>query len=101
MELKVILNCPLGHKCEEAKDGAIHRCAWFLRFQGEHPETKEIKDEMGCAMHWTPTLILENARHVRSGNSTLENLRNIVSGSTPAPESGIPLPSNPEGRFLE
>lgn len=101
MELKVVRNCPLGHKCEEAKDGAIHRCAWFIKLQGQDPQTGEMHDEMGCAMAWTPLLLIENARHVRSSNTALEGLRNIVAGSSPAPESSIPLPSNPEGRFLE
>lgn len=94
-------NCPLGHKCEEARDGAIHRCAWFIKLQGENPQTGEMHDEMGCALAWTPLLLVENARHTRSGCESLEKLRNIVAGSTPVPQSDNPLLSNHGGRFLE
>lgn len=76
MELPVKLSCPLGHKCEEARDGVIHRCVWFIRMQGQHPTTNEILDESGCAMAWTPVLLAENARVQRGTSAAIESFRN-------------------------
>jgi len=51
-EIKTVLTCPLGAKCEEIKDGAIHRCAWYTKLAGTNPNTGESMDEVvrlhGC-----------------------------------------------------
>lgn len=72
----VVLSCPLGHKCEEARDGAIHRCVWFTKIQGQNPSTGEVVDEHGCAMSWLPVLLIENARVTRGTSGAIESFRN-------------------------
>lgn len=76
MELKTVLTCPLGAKCEEIKDNAIHRCVWFQTFAGTNPTTGESVDEKGCAMAWLPILMIENSKQQRSTSVAVESFRN-------------------------
>lgn len=76
MELKKVLTCPLGHKCQEAKGEHIEQCAWFTKLSGENPQTGEQTDEFGCAMTWLPILLVENARTNRSTSAAVESFRN-------------------------
>jgi hypothetical protein len=76
MEIKTVLTCPLGSKCEEIKDGAIHKCAWFIKLAGVNPNTGESIDEMGCAMSWVPMLLVENSMQQRSTSAAVESFRN-------------------------
>jgi hypothetical protein len=76
MELKTVLTCPLGAKCEEIKDNAIHRCVWFQTFAGTNPSTGEQVDEKGCAMAWLPVLMIENSKQQRSTSAAVESFRN-------------------------
>jgi hypothetical protein len=82
MELKTVLTCPLGAKCEEARDGALHRCAWFVQLAGQNPQTGEQIDERGCAMSWLPVLLIENARVTRGTSAAVESCRNEMVKST-------------------
>jgi hypothetical protein len=84
MELKTVLTCPLGAKCEEIKDNAIHRCVWFQTFVGVNPNTGEEVDEKGCAMAWLPVLIIENSKQQRSTSAAVESFRNEMVKSTEA-----------------
>lgn len=76
MVIETVLSCPLGHKCEELRDGAIHRCAWFVKLAGQNPTTGEQIDEQGCAMSWMPVLLVENARTNRGTSAAVESFRN-------------------------
>jgi hypothetical protein len=76
MELKTVLTCPLGSKCEEIKDNAIHRCVWFQTFAGTNPNTGEQVDEKGCAMAWLPILMIENSKQQLSTSAAVESFRN-------------------------
>lgn len=76
MEIKV--SCPLGHQCETAKDNIIHRCAWYIQVRGKHPQTGVDLDEWGCAMAWTPVLLVENAMTNRSNAAAIESFRNVM-----------------------
>ena len=76
MELKTVLTCPLGHKCQEVKDNAIHQCAWFVKLAGTNPNTGEQTDEHGCAMNWLPVLLIENAQTNRGTSAAVESFRN-------------------------
>ena len=75
-EIKTVLTCPLGSKCEEIKDGAIHRCAWYTKLAGTNPNTGEVMDEHGCAMSWIPMLLIENSMQQRSTGAAVESFRN-------------------------
>lgn len=74
--INVVLSCPLGHKCEEIKDGAIHRCNWLVTLAGQNPQTGEQVDERGCAMTWLPLLLVENSRVSRGTSAAVESFRN-------------------------
>ena len=76
MEIKTVLTCPLGVKCEEIKDGAIHRCAWFQTLAGTNPNTGEQVDEKSCAIAWLPMLMIENSMQQRSTSAAVESFRN-------------------------
>jgi hypothetical protein len=76
MSLEVVLSCPLGHRCEEAREGKVHRCAWFIKLVGTNPSTGAQIDEHGCAMAWTPLLLVENAGALRSNAAAIESFRN-------------------------
>ena len=76
MELKTVLTCPLGHKCQEVRDGAIHQCTWFTKLAGKNPNTGENVDEFACAMSWLPVLLIENAQQQRSTAAAVESFRN-------------------------
>ena len=76
MEIKTVLTCPLGAKCEELKDGSIHRCAWYTKLAGTNPNTGEVLDEHGCAMSWMPMLLIENSMQQRSTSAAVESFRN-------------------------
>lgn len=83
MELKTVLACPLGHKCQEFKDGVIHQCAWFVKLAGINPNNGESVDEHGCAMSWMPVLLIENAQTNRGTSAAVESFRNeMVSANT-------------------
>ena len=81
MEIKTVLVCPLGAKCEEIKDGAIHRCAWYTKLAGTNPNTGEQTDEQGCAMSWMPMLLIENSMQQRSTSAAVESFRNEMTSA--------------------
>lgn len=81
MEIKTILTCPLGSKCEEIKDGAIHRCAWYTKLSGTNPNTGESVDEHGCAIAWLPMLTIENSMQQRSTSAAVESFRNEMTAA--------------------
>lgn len=76
MQLETVLSCPLGHKCQEARDNKIYKCAWLIKLVGTNPNTGTSIDEEGCAMHWTPILLIENANTSRSTSAAVESFRN-------------------------
>ena len=81
MEIKTVLTCPLGAKCEEIKEGAIHRCAWYTTLAGTNPNTGDKVDEKGCAMAWLPMLMIENSMQQRSTCAAVESFRNEMSNA--------------------
>lgn len=76
MGVEVKTFCPLGAKCEEAKDGMIHRCAWYGRVVGEDKNTGEMVDDWRCSMNWMPTLLIENSAMQRKTGVAIESFRN-------------------------
>ena len=81
MEIKTVLTCPLNSKCEEIKDNAIHRCAWFTKLAGTNPNTGEQIDEHGCAIAWLPMLTIENSMQQRSTSAAVESFRNEMTAA--------------------
>ena len=82
MSIDVVISCPLGHKCEEARDGKIYRCAWSIELDGTNPTTGESAKERACAMSWVPILLIENSKQQRSTSAAVESFRNeMVAGN--------------------
>ena len=84
MDIKTVLTCPLGSQCEEVKDGAIHRCAWYTTLAGTNPNTGDKVDEKGCAMAWLPMLMIENSMQQRSTSAAVESFRNEMTSANQA-----------------
>ena len=73
--IETVLTCPLGHKCEEVKEGKIHRCAWFTTLAGRNPQTGEQIDEKACAISWLPIMQVEVAQSNRGTAEAVVSLR--------------------------
>lgn len=73
--METVLTCPLGSKCEEAKDGKIYRCAWYTRLQGKNPQSEEIIDQWGCAISWLPIMQAEVAQTNRGQTEAICSMR--------------------------
>lgn len=84
MSIETVLTCPLGSKCEEVKDGKIHRCAWSIELDGTNPNTGETAKERGCAMAWMPVLLIENSKQQRATSVAVESFRNEMVASNNA-----------------
>lgn len=106
MSLKTVLTCPLGSKCEEIRDNAIHRCAWSVQMRGQDPTTGDERDDRACAMAWMPILLVENSRQQGRTTAAVESFRNETTSANEASQrflmvasrlaSGAPgLPSAP------
>ena len=78
MSLEIKTVCPLGAKCEEAKDGVIHRCAWYAMVRGINKNTGEEVDDWRCAMNWLPMLMIENSSMQRETGAAVESFRNAM-----------------------
>lgn len=82
MSIETVITCPLGSKCEEVREGKIHRCAWLIELDGTNPTTGETAKERACAMTWLPVLLIENSKQQRSTSVAIESFRNeMVSGN--------------------
>ena len=94
MKAPIELTCPLGHKCEDARDGKIYRCAWLVTLQGQNPMTGEQMDEQGCAMSWMPVLLVENSRVSRGTSAAIESFRNEMVAANQTTAAAL-LANNP------
>ena len=99
-DIKIVATCPLGHKCEEIKDGAIHRCNWLVTLQGQNPQTGEQMDEHGCAMNWLPVLLVENSRVSRGTSAAVESFRNEMVKTNQQTVHAL-LAGRPPGKLIE
>lgn len=81
MSVKTVLTCPLGSKCEEVKDGAIHRCAWYVQMAGSDPQSGQERSDNACAMAWMPILLVENSRQQIRTTAAVESFRNETATS--------------------
>ena len=75
-DIETIVSCPLGHKCREIKDGAIHQCAWHVGIEGTNPNTGEKTKEWGCAMTWFPIMMVENSMHQMNTATAVDSFKN-------------------------
>jgi len=75
MGIEVVETCPLGSNCIEVKDGAVHRCKWYIKLQGKDA-TGNDHDEENCAIAWWPLLQVETSRQTLMQTSAINSLRN-------------------------
>lgn len=58
-----------------------HKCDWYVRVAGKHPQSEEIIDMWGCAMSFLPWLMVENSQMSRATGAAIEDFRNeLVEG---------------------
>lgn len=73
--IDTVITCPLGHTCEEVKDGKIHRCAWYIQMAGTD-QNNQLVNENRCAIAWQPILMVEMSSTNRGQTQAIESLRN-------------------------
>jgi hypothetical protein len=98
MSIETVLTCPLGHKCEEARDGKLYRCMWYKHLSGVNPNTGIALDEHDCAIGWMPILLIENSQQQKSTGAAVESFRNEV---VKAQQSVITFQPNPKFKEIE
>lgn len=74
--MDVVYTCPLGSECEEAKDGKLYRCRWFVKLRGKDPQSEDAIDEFRCSMEWAPLLAVEHSLFERQTGAAVESMRN-------------------------
>lgn len=72
MQFKPKNNCPLNNfePCKQLE------CGWFIKVEGENPNTGEKVEDWGCAVAYLPMLLIENAKHTRHTGAAVESFRN-------------------------
>lgn len=74
--METVPTCPLGHVCEEAKDGKLYVCRWFVEIEGSNPQTGEVIRKKDCAITQQVMVGIEAARTNRGQTQALESMRN-------------------------
>jgi hypothetical protein len=67
--------CPLHQKDMST---VCHKCPWWTRIVGKHPQTDEMLDQWSCAVALLPILLVENAQQSRQTGAAVETLRNGI-----------------------
>ena len=65
--------CPLHNK-DVAK--VCHKCPWYQKVVGSHPQTGEHIDNYECAIAWMPALLIENSQQQRQTAASVDKLTN-------------------------
>lgn len=77
----VKLVCPLGMKgCEYIENNEQHRCTWYTRIQGVHPQTGEQIDHWSCAISCLPVLQIEVSQTNRGVRDSVSSFRDEMVG---------------------
>ena len=74
--MEIVYTCPLGSECEEAKDGKIYRCRWYVKLVGTDPQTGNPIDEFRCTQEWSVIMDVENTQQVKQTGAAIESFRN-------------------------
>ena len=72
------LNCPLGHKCHDMKDGKMITCAWLQSIDGINPTTGESVKKEDCAISLLPLLLIQNAKETSITSNAINSFRDVV-----------------------
>jgi hypothetical protein len=76
MEIEIVKTCPLGSVCEEAKDGKIYRCEWYVKLEGDSPQDGKKLETSKCAIAWEPILLIEGNLNSFKTTSAIHSFRN-------------------------
>lgn len=103
MSLEVKTVCPLGAKCEEARDGVIHRCAWYTPVSGYDINTGEThKEDWQCGMYWLPRLLVENSGMQRQTAVNVAEFKNeMVKANVASQQVLLAAVQHAETKFIE
>lgn len=74
--MEVVYTCPLGSECEVVKEGKLHRCRWFVKLQGSHPQTGAALEEYRCTEEWSVIMQVENTKVTHEVGAAVESFRN-------------------------
>ena len=74
--------CPL-HRRDVAE--VCHKCPWWTRIMGKHPQSEEMIDNWHCAIAILPVLLADNTQVNRGTVAAVESMRNdVVASATEA-----------------
>ncbi len=79
--METVLTCPLGHICEEARDGKVYRCHWYVstyRVDQQGQKVPESEQDI-CAISSLPLHLTELKKASRGVQGSVESFRNEVS----------------------
>lgn len=76
MAIEVVTTCPLGSQCEKIEDDKLLRCAWYVKLEGNDPQTGDKIDESRCAMAWLPVVNIEGNGIGQVIASSIQSMRN-------------------------
>ena len=69
------MTCPLGSECVEVKNGAVHRCRWYIKLKGQDALGNN-HDREDCAIAWWPLLQVETSRQGLQQTAAINSMRN-------------------------
>jgi hypothetical protein len=74
--MEIILDCPLGSRCEGIKDNKLHRCRAYIQIAGRDQLGNEVNEFKCSVFEWQPILLLEIAGTNRGQTAAIESMRN-------------------------
>ena len=69
------LDCPQWRK---PMSECCHKCPWWTKVSGMHPQTGEQMDKWDCAISLLPMLLVNVAREQTQGTAATNDFRNQV-----------------------
>jgi len=86
-----------------------HDCALYMHVQMQtNPQSGKTVDEFGCALAWTPIMMIEASRQTRGVQAAVESTRNeivkrqdILNGAIDAASQGRQLGAGDETRLID
>lgn len=74
--VEIVKSCPLGHTCEQVKDGKIHRCPSYISLAGTDAQGNQVNEFRCSIFEWQPILLLEISATIRGNQAAIESFRN-------------------------
>lgn len=74
--MEIVLTCPLGSECEEARDGKLYRCRLYEEMEGNNPQNGQRVNEWRCTFNWQTMLMLQGNAMTQGVAAAVESHRN-------------------------